>query len=131
MTELLCKTLPAPTKLFGGRNVGFAQKLALCEALRSLDAPLAAGIRAVNTLRNQLAHALNDVPTVEAQARFISAMSSMHPLSVSSGKGKATKGLRTFEQIHDHFLEIEGDEREQFVFVSLLLLRAKVSALLG
>ena len=64
LTEILCKTLPAPTKLFGSRNVGFAQKLALCEAHRSLDIPLAAGIRAVNTLRNQLAHALNDVPTV-------------------------------------------------------------------
>jgi hypothetical protein len=130
LTEFLCKILPEPEKLFRGRNPSFAQKLALCEALRILNARLAAGIRAVNVLRNELAHSLNDVPTIEAQAMFIAAMSGMHPLTVSSGKGTATRELRTFQQIHDHFLRIERDQMEQFVFVSLLLLRAKVVGLL-
>jgi hypothetical protein len=130
LTEFLCKRLPEPKKLRGSRNLSFSQKLLFCEALRIVDAPLAEGIRAVNLLRNELAHTLNDVPTIEAQARFIVTMSAMHPLSVSSRKSTASRELRTFQQIREHFQKIDRDETEQFVFVSLLLLRAKVAVLL-
>jgi hypothetical protein len=52
-------------------------------------------------------------------------------VTFSSRKGATSRELRTVQQIHDHFLRIERDQLEQFVFVSLLLLRSKVVGALG
>jgi hypothetical protein len=102
----------------------------LCEAVEIVDSQVAESIRAVNRLRNQLAHQLADVPTLDALARFIASMSAMHPLQVISRGTKSPRDLKTYEQVRDHFLTVDRDELAQFVYVSLLLLKAKVSTLL-
>jgi hypothetical protein len=131
--ELLRKKLRKPQKLLENKNVNlsFAHKLLLCEAVDVVDSQVAESIRAVNKLRNQLAHQLADVPTLDALARFITSMSAMHPLQVILRGTKSPRNLKTYEQIRNHFLTVDRDQLEQFVYVSLLLLRAKVSTLLG
>jgi hypothetical protein len=128
LAEALRRKLPEPKRLFHARALSFSHNLSFCEALGVLDAQLAAGIRAVNRLRNELAHRLTGVPTVDSLAKFIAAMSVMHPLTYRRRKGK-TKELRTFQQIRNHFLTIDAAEVEHFVFVSLILLKVKVEGL--
>jgi hypothetical protein len=133
LVELLRRRLPKPSKLLETKtiNFSFSQKLVLCEAVSIVDVQLAEGIRAVNKLRNELAHQLDDVPTINALARFIAAMSAMHPLQVMPKGDTSVKQLRTLQQVRDHFVKVDRTELEEFVFVSLLLLRAKVRVLLG
>jgi hypothetical protein len=132
LVELLRKKLSKPQKVLENRsvNLSFAYKVSLCEALGIVDSQVAESIRAVNKLRNQLAHQLTDVPTLDALARFIASMSAMHPLHYTSPKTKSPRNLKTYEQVRDHFLTVDHDELERFVFVSLLILRAKVLTLL-
>lgn len=132
LVELLRRNLPRPDKLFENRNARptFAQKLVLCETLGLLGDSVAGGVWALNRLRNELAHRLDDVPTLDALAAFIAAMSAIHPLQVTAPGATSPKQLHTFQQVRSHFLEADRHEVEQFVFVSLLLLRANVVTLL-
>jgi hypothetical protein len=131
LVELLRAGLLHSQKFLGRKNLkpSFAQKLVACEAAGLIDDDIAEGVWAVNRLRNELAHRLDDVPSVDALARFIAAMSAMHPLQFRSSPASPLKTLRTFQQIRAHFLKINRDEVEHFVFISLLLLKAKLSVL--
>jgi hypothetical protein len=132
LVELLRRKLPKSQKVLEHKNINlsFSHKLLLCEAVDIVDSQIAESIRAVNKLRNQLAHQLADVPTLDALARFIVSMSAMHPLQVTSRETKSPRELKTYEQVRDHFLAVDRNELEQFAYVSLLLLRAKVTTLL-
>lgn len=111
-------------------KAGFAKKLSLCEAAGFLEAPLAAALKTVNNLRNELAHRLDNKPTVNSIFRFIEAMSVMHPLQVILSEDSAPVKLHTFEQIAKHFKSDGLEELEGLVFTSLMLLKAKVLAIL-
>jgi hypothetical protein len=128
LVQLLREGLPRGKKFLDSksRKPSFAQKLTVCEAANLIDDNLAEGVWAVNSLRNELAHRLDDAPSVDALARFIAAMSTMHPLQVRSKNATSFQSLRGIEEIRSHFLETDPEEVEHFVFISLLLLRAKL-----
>jgi hypothetical protein len=81
-------------------------------------------LRAVNKLRNELAHRLDNKPTDSAIYSFIESMSSMHPLRFSESSSSPERTLRTFAEIREHFSGEEGKNLEEFVFISLMLLRS-------
>ncbi len=64
LVEILRIGLPHPQKFLESKSLkpSFAQKLVACEAAGLVDDDIAEGVRAVNTLRNELAHKLDDVP---------------------------------------------------------------------
>jgi hypothetical protein len=129
MEELLREALSKPEELEPGR-FSFSQRLTLCEALSLIDEKPATSVRALNTLRNELAHNLHEVPSLSAISKFIAAMSSMHPLSVTTKAGARPKKLNTVQQVHAYFEGVEKTEVEELVFVSLMLLRASLLSLL-
>jgi hypothetical protein len=104
--------------------------LALCEGLDLIKDDLADGIWALNALRNELARRLDDAPSLDGLSRFVAALSHIHPLRVTENGGGSPKELRTLQQVRSHFSETDRHEIEQFIFVSLLLLRANVICLL-
>lgn len=116
-----------PTKPLG--RAGFAKKLSLCEAAGFVDAPLATTLGAVNRLRNELAHRLDNKPTTDSIFRFIEAMSGMHPLQAVPPEDPISVKLHTFEQISQYFRGDRLEESEGIVFTSLMLLRAKMLVL--
>ncbi|GAA5233491.1 hypothetical protein FOZ76_08640 [Verticiella sediminum] len=116
-----------PTKSLG--RAGFAKKLSLCEAAGFVDAPLATTLGAVNRLRNELAHRLDNKPTTDSIFRFIEAMSVMHPLQVVPPEDPVPVKLHMFEQISQYFRGDRLEESEGIVFTSLMLLRAKMLVL--
>lgn len=130
MTELLRQTLPKPEKFFGkdGQKITFAQKLTLCEALNVVEQDLAISIRALNKLRNESAHVPGYIPTLDDIAKFLASMSKMHPLRVTI-PGAQSKKLHNLKQIRNHIEQADHEEIELFVFISLLLLKAKVTNL--
>jgi hypothetical protein len=130
MTELLRQILPKPEKLFGkdGQKTTFTQKLTLCEALNVVGQDLAISIRALNKLRNESAHVPGYILTLDDIAKFIASMSKMHPLRVTT-PGARSKNLHNLKQIRNHIEQTDREEIELFVFISLLLLKAKVSSL--
>jgi hypothetical protein len=70
------------------------------------------------------------VPTINALADFIAAMSAIHPLRVRHKGDKAARELRTLQQVRSHLMKAHRRESDYFIFVSLLLLRASLSLLL-
>ena len=82
-------------------------------------------------LRARVSRAISGfIPLASKPCQVYCTMSAMHPLRVNPTTDGSPKDLKTYEQIRDHFLTVERNEFEQFVYVSLLLLRAKVSTLL-
>jgi hypothetical protein len=108
------------------REAGFARKLSECQARVLLEAKLASCLVALNFLRNELAHNLENRPTRDSLFRFIEAMSAMHPLEVLATAGAKPLKLLTFAQIRSHFSDAGAEELEGFIFFSLMLLRASV-----
>ncbi len=121
---ILVANAEEPTKSLG--RAGFAKKLSLCEAAGLVDPPLTATLRATNSLRNELAHRLDNKPTADSIFRFIEAMSVMHPLQAILPEDPTPVKLHTFEQISRHFRGDGLAEMEGAVFTSLMLLRAKM-----
>lgn len=127
MLEVLLSTArgPEPRRQ---RDIGFAKKLSQCQASSLLDVKLAPSLGALNTLRNELAHTLKNRPSSDSIYRFIETMSAMHPLQVSYGAEEAPVRLVRFEDVQRHFSGAGAEDLEHFVFFSLMLLRASVSA---
>lgn len=131
LTELLKHNLPKPEKFLNrSHKPSFADKLVLCDSLNLINEKLSHAIWSLNRLRNELAHQFEDVPSVDNLSKFIEDMSGIHPLKVTIKDTKSTKKLRTFQQIKTHFLKAPREEFEQFVFVSLLLLRSNAFCLI-
>jgi len=122
LEHMLSANSAVPTKSIG--RAGFAKKVSACEAARFVDLPLAATLKAVNILRNELAHRLDNKPTAESIFRFIEAMSVMHPLQVVIPGHPDPVNLHTVEEISAHFEDAGLEEMESLVFTSLMLLRA-------
>lgn len=105
------------------RDATFFAKVSQCESLALLDIKVISCLRALNKLRNELAHNLDNKPSSESVFRFIESMSAMHPLSVTDGTSLPAKSLGTFNSIREHFTGTEAENLEEFVFVSLMMLR--------
>lgn len=133
LTELLKRKLPKPDKYLKNAHckTSFSHKLVLCESLLIANEKLASAIWSLNKLRNELAHKLENVPSIDNLSKFIEGMSGIHPLNVTIKNYKSVKKLRTFQQIKSHFTKTPREEIERFVYVSLLLLRANVISLLN
>ncbi|MEP6907108.1 MAG: hypothetical protein ABI858_03885 [Pseudoxanthomonas sp.] len=108
------------------RNVSFSKKLKLRDNQRLLDQEEVGALYAVNLLRNELAHRLDNQPRPASIFRFIASMSAIHPLTVSDGDGYDKKELRTFQEVERHFTGEEEVNLSDFVFFSLMLLRSKM-----
>ena len=132
LTELLKQKLPKPNKFLdnGHSKPSFAHKLVLCESLSLISEKLSHAIWSLNRLRNELAHQLEDVPSIDNLSKFIEGMSGIHPLMVGRKGAASMKELRTFQQVKSHFLETPREEIEQFAYVSLRLLLANAISLL-
>ena len=125
--EALLKSLPgANQSARAGKYIQFFQKLTQCADNGLLNTAVVSAVKSVNVLRNELAHRLDNQPTRESLFRFISSMSGIHPLSVSYNDGRSAKQLKTFRAIKDHFSGDGDAELDEFVFVSLMLLRASM-----
>lgn len=124
MEVLIRKGRLAHGKSTNMRDATFSVKVSQCETLALLDSKVVSCLRAVNKLRNELAHRLDNKPTSTSMYRFIESMSVMHPLSVTEGPDLPTKSLRTFDAIHEHFTGAGAQNLEEFIFISLMLLRA-------
>ena len=83
-------------------------------------------LRKVNKLRNELSHRLDNKPTNESLFEFLVSMSAVHPVSVTKRRGLPIKSLRSYREFAAHFNGNGAKDLEEFVFVSLLLLRAKL-----
>ncbi|MBP1205794.1 hypothetical protein JOD97_003856 [Duganella sp. 1411] len=110
-------------KRASSRDATFFAKVSQCEVLTLLDIKVISCLRAVNKLRNELAHNLDNKPSSESVFRFIESMSAMHPLSVSDGTNQPARSLGTFNSIREHFTGTEAENLEELVFVSLMMLR--------
>ena len=106
------------------RYASFSAKLSQCSALHLLEPNVIEAVKALNTLRNELAHRLDNKPTNASLFRFIAAMSAVHPLSVTDAAGLESRELRSVEAIEAHFTGEEAINFEDFIFVSMMLLRA-------
>lgn len=119
-----------PAKAEGPHSrAGFAKKLSRCQSAQFIEEPVAIALRAVNNLRNELAHHLDNKPTTDSIFRFIEAMSTMHPVQFALPEDSTPVKLQTFEQIAKHFVGAGREELEGFVFFSLMLLRATLLTL--
>jgi hypothetical protein len=121
---LLISNMKEPSK--ARSKVGFAKKLSLCETAELLDAPLSSALRAVNSLRNELAHRLENKPTLESMFRFIESMSVIHPLQVVHPENPTPINLHTFSQIAKHFNDENLSDLEGLVFNSLRMLKVNL-----
>ena len=106
------------------RNATFSAKLARCADAALLEPKVIGAVAAVNKLRNELAHRLDNKPTEDSIFRFIESMSAMHPISVTDQSGDSEEKLTTFSEISAHFSGAQAEILEDFVFVSMMLLRA-------
>lgn len=106
------------------RDTHFSTKVSQCEALALLEPKVIGCLRAVNKLRNELAHRLDNKPTSQSIYRFIESMSAMHPLQFTKGPNLPVKNLLTFDAIREHFKGAEAQNLDEFVFISLMLVRS-------
>lgn len=128
MLEVLIAKAPSKCKKqSNGRGTTFSAKVTECALRRLLGPEVISCLKAVNKLRNELAHRLDNKPTDSAIFSFIESMSSMHPLRVTENSSLPGRSLRTFAEIKEHFNGAEAENLEEFVFISLMLLRATVS----
>lgn len=128
MLEALIAAAPFERKKqSNGWGTNFSAKVAECELYRLLEPKMISCLKAVNKLRNELAHRLDNKPTDSAIFSFIESMSSMHPLRVFENSSSPGRDLHTFAEIKEHFIGSEAANLEEFVFVSLMLLRSTIS----
>ena len=128
MLEVLIATAPAERKKkSNGRGATFSEKVAECALRRLLEPKVILCLKAVNKLRNELAHRLDNKPTDSAIFSFIESMSSMHPLRVFENSSSPGRNLHAFAEIKERFNGAEAENLEEFVFISLMLLRSTIS----
>ena len=121
-------SLASKTESSWKRGASFSTKLSRCDSMKLLKPNVLDAVKTLNKLRNELAHRLDNRPTNDSLFRFIESMSAMHPLSVTDRSGLPAKELKTFEAIKSHFTAEEAVNLEDFVFVSVMLLRATLFA---
>lgn len=128
MLEVLIASVPSERKKHSnGRGATFSEKAAECSLRRLLEPKVISCLKAVNKLRNELAHRLDNKPTDSAIFSFIESMSLMHPLRVFENSSSPGRNLQTFAEIKEHFNGAEAENLEEFVFITLMLLRSTIS----
>ena len=73
------RVIPNPEPLFGERNISFSLLVALCEAHRVIDLPLAEALRKLNSVRNKCAHQLMFNPSEQDWAVLSAAIDRVAP----------------------------------------------------
>jgi len=131
LSEMLRQTLPKPERFLDrpGSGPTFSQKLTLCESLDLLDDNRVAAVRALNRLRNTLAHNMAQTSPVAELVRFLAAMSGLHAFTYRRSPDSEEIKLQTYQQMLAHFESVERSQVEYFLFISLKLLRANLSVM--
>lgn len=84
------RVIPNPEPLFSDRNISFSLLIALCEAHRVIDLPLAEVLRKLNGIRNKCAHQLMFNPGEHDWAKLSAAIDRVVP----PDGGEAVDSLR-------------------------------------